>query len=146
MVALLRGATERKSDRLSAEAMNYGCKMWNRCVNSSLDRDVSPYQLWCGRRPTFGNVPPFGTLGYMRQPLLNHKLAPCGAKSIMLGPAIDFPRGASRVRDHTTGQVVVRQAINLDPPVVVSKNGPIPGSPEGTHKPHTGSFRPQANN
>ena len=67
-VALLRGVTEGRSDRLWAKAMNYACEVSNRSVTSSLDRGVSPYELWHGRRPTFNNILPFGTVGYLRRP------------------------------------------------------------------------------
>ena len=44
-VALLRSITAGKSDRLSAEAMNYACNMSNHCTTTSLNTGVSPYEL-----------------------------------------------------------------------------------------------------
>lgn len=37
-----------KKNRLWAEAINDAYQMLNRYVTSSLDRDVSPYDLWHG--------------------------------------------------------------------------------------------------
>ena len=65
-MVLLRGMTAGKSDRLWAEAMNYVCKMSNRCTTTSLNLGVSPYELWLGHRPTFDHLIPFETGGYLR--------------------------------------------------------------------------------
>ena len=67
-VALLRGMTAGKSDRLWAEAMNYACEMSNRCTTTSLNPGVSPYEHWVEHRPTFDHLIPFGTIGYLRRP------------------------------------------------------------------------------
>lgn len=67
----------------------------------------------------------FGTPGCMRRSQPKPKLAPLGAKCIMLGPSIVFQRGAPRVRDPTTGRVIVRQAINWHPPVVERQRRPM---------------------
>ncbi|CAN0472706.1 unnamed protein product, partial [Ascophyllum nodosum] len=83
-VALLRDMNAGKSDRLWAEAMKYACEMPNRCKTTSLNPGVSPYELWVGHRPTFDHLIPFGTVGYLRRPRPEHKLAPRGAKCIML--------------------------------------------------------------
>ena len=114
-VALLRGMAAGKSDRLWAEAMNYACEMSNRCTTTSLNPGVSPYELWVGHRPTFDHLIPFGTIRYLRRPKPEHKLAPRGAKCIMLGIDTNYPRQTFRVRDLTTGQVVMRQAIIWHP-------------------------------
>ena len=98
-VALLRGMTAGKSDRLWAEAMNCACKMSNRCTTTSLNPGVSPYELWVGHRPTFDHGIPFGTVGYMRRPKPEQKLAPHRAKCI----DTNYPRRVFRVRDLTTG-------------------------------------------
>ena len=45
IVALLRGMTAGKSDRLWAEAINYACEMSNRCTTTPLNPGVSPYEL-----------------------------------------------------------------------------------------------------
>ena len=114
-VALLRGMAAGKSDRLWAEAMNYACEMSSRCTTTSLNPGVSPYELWVGHRPTFDNLIPFGTVRYLRRPKPEHKLAPRGAKCIMLGIDTNYLRQTFRVRDLTTGQVVMRQAIIWHP-------------------------------
>ena len=116
-VALLRGIIAGKSDRLWTEAMNYACKMSNRCTTTSLNLGVSPYELWVGHRPTFDYLIPFGTVGYLRRPKFEHKLAPRGAKCIMLGIDTNYPRRTFRVRDLTTGQVIMRQTIIWYPTV-----------------------------
>ena len=127
-VALLRGVTEGKSDRLWAEAMNFACQMSNRCVTSSLSGSTSPYELWFGRRPQLDNIPTFGALGYLRRFLPEHKLAPRGAKCIMLGLAEGFPRETFRVRDLNTGKVLFRQAVTWHPPPSEEPRSRSPGS------------------
>ena len=87
-VALLRGMTTGKNDRLWAEAMNYACEMSNRCTTTSLNPGVSAYELWVRHRPTFDHLILFGTVGYLRRPKPEHKLAPLGAKCIMLGGTV----------------------------------------------------------
>ena len=104
--------------------------MSNRCVTSFLDRGVSPYELWYVHRPTFDNILPFGTLGYMRRPQPEHELAPRGAKCIMLGLASDCPRDTFRVRDLTTDQVVHRQAITWHPPPETEETDTPPPRPK----------------
>ena len=107
-VALLRGMTAGKSDRLWAEAMNYAWEMSNRCTTTSLNPVVFPYELWVGHRPTFDHLIPIGTVGYLQRPKPEHKLAPRGAKCIMLGIDTYYPQRTFRVLDLTTGQVVMR--------------------------------------
>ena len=125
-VALLRGMTAGKSDRFKVEAMNYACEMSNRCTTTSLNPGVSPYELWVGHWPTFDHPIPFGTVGYLRRPKPEHKLAPRVAKFIMLGIDTNYPRRTFRVRDLTTCQVIMRQAIIWHPTAdtgeVVSSN------------------------
>ena len=110
-VALLRGMTAGKSDRLWAEAMNYACEMSNCCTTTTLNPGFSPFELWVGHRPTFDHLIPFGIVGYLRRHTPEHKLTSRGAKCIMLGIDTNYPRRTFRVRDLTTGQVVIRQAI-----------------------------------
>ena len=110
-VALLRGMTAGKSDHLWAEAMNYACEMSNRCTTTSFNPGVSPCELCVGHGPTFDHLIPFGTIGYLRRPKPEHMLAPRGAKCIMPGTDTTYPRRTFLVRDLTTGQVIMRQAI-----------------------------------
>ena len=114
-VAFLRDITAGKSDRLWVEAMNYACEMSNSCTTTSLNPGVSPYELWVGHRPMLDHIIPFGTVGYLRRSKPEHKLAPRGAKCIMLGIDSKYPRRTFRVRDLTTGQVIMRQAIIWHP-------------------------------
>ena len=114
-VALLRGITAGKSDRLWAKAMNYTCGISNRCTTTSLNPGISPYELWVKPRPTFDHLIPFGTVGYLGRPKPEHKLAPRGAKCIMVGIDTNYPRRTFCVRDLTTGQVAIRQAIIWHP-------------------------------
>ena len=107
--------TAGKNDRLWAEGMNYACEIYDRCTTTSLNPGVSPYELWVGHRPTFDHLIPFGTVGYLRRPKPEHKLAPRRAKCIMLGIATNYPRRTFRVRDLTTCQVVMREAIIWHP-------------------------------
>ena len=113
--ALLRGMITDKSDCLWAEAMNYACEMSNRCTTTSLNPGVSPYELWVGHRPTFDHLIPFGTVGYLRRPKPEHKLAPRGVKCFMLGTDTNCPWRTFRVRDLTTGQVTTRPTIIWHP-------------------------------
>ena len=115
-VALLRGITAGKSDLLWAEAMNYACEMSNHCTTTYLNPGVSPFKRWVGHRLTFDYLIPFGTVGYLRRPKPEHKWAPRGAKCIMLGIDTNDPRRTFRVRDLTTGQVIMRQAIGTPQP------------------------------
>ena len=91
--------------------------MPNRCTTTSLNPGVSPYELWVGNRPTFDHLIPFGTVGYLRRPKAQHKLASRGTKCITLGIDTNYPRQTFHVRDLTTGQVVMSQAI-IWPPTV----------------------------
>ncbi|CAN0259674.1 unnamed protein product, partial [Ascophyllum nodosum] len=86
---------------LWAEAINYACEMLNRCTTTSLNPGVSPYELWVGHRPTFDHLIPFGTVGYLLQPKPEHKLAPRGAKYIVLGIDTNYPRRIFLVRNVT---------------------------------------------
>ncbi|CAM9643997.1 unnamed protein product [Ascophyllum nodosum] len=109
-VALLRGMTAGKSDRLWAEAMNCACKMSNRCTTTSLNPGVSPYELWVGHRPTFDHGIPFGTVGYMRRPKPEQKLAPHRAKCI----DTNYPRRVFRRVEHETGRVLGPEGATLE--------------------------------
>ena len=63
----------------------------------------------------FDHIIPFGTVGYMQRSKPKRKLAPRGVKCIMIGIDTDYPRRTFRVRDLTTGQVTMRQAIIWHP-------------------------------
>ena len=114
-LTLLRGMTAGKGDRLWAEVMNYAREMSNRCTTSPLNPGVSSYEFRVGHRPTFDHLIPFVTVGYLRRPKPAHKLVPRGAKRIMLGIETNYPRRTFLVRDLTTGQVVMRQALIWHP-------------------------------
>ena len=114
-VAFLRGTTAGKSDRLWAGAMNYACKMSNRCTTTFPNPGVFPHELWVGHRPKFDHLIPFGTVGYLQRPKPEHKLAPRGAMCIMLGVDTNYPRRTFRTRDLTTDQVITRKAIIWHP-------------------------------
>ena len=105
-LALLRGMAV-----VWTEAMNYACEMSNHCTTTSLNPGVSPDKLWVGHRPMFDYLILFRTVEYLRRPEPEYKLAPRGAKCIMLGIDTNYPRRTFRVRDLTTGQVIMHQAI-----------------------------------
>ena len=113
-VALLRGMIAGKSDRLWTEAMNDACEMSKRFTTTSLNPGVFPYELWVGHRLTFDHLISFGTVGYLRRSKHEHKLAPRGVNCIMLGIDTNYPRRTFRVRDLTTDEVVMLQAIIWD--------------------------------
>ena len=77
------------------------------CSARSPGCDVTP----CQNRPKAALMSEFGTVGYLRRPKPKHKLAPRGAKCIILGIDTNYPRRTSRVRDLTTGQVAMHQTI-----------------------------------
>ena len=114
-VALLRSLIAGNTNRLWAEAMRYACDMSNMCVTASLDQGVTPHELWYGDKPSLSGIIPFGTVGYMRHHNPPNKLAPRGNKCILLGTAMDRPAHTYRVRDLTTGSVVLRQSVTWHP-------------------------------
>ena len=116
-VAFLRITTTGKSDRLWAEAMRYACEMSSRCTIISPNPGVSSYELWVGHRPKFDHLIPFGPVGYLQRPKPEHTLAPRGAMCIVLGVDRNYQPRTFRVRDLTTGRVVMRQAIIWHPTV-----------------------------
>ena len=109
-VALLGGMSAGKSNHLWAEAMSYACEMSNRCTTTFHNPGVTPYELWVEHRPTFDHLILFGTVGYLRRPKPEHKLAPRGAKCIILGTDTNYPRRTFNVRDLTNGQIIMRQS------------------------------------
>ena len=139
-VALLRGGTEGASERLLAEAMAYACDMSNKCVTDLLDHNKTPYEMWHGRPPAFDTLLPFGTVGYWRVETSAHKLASRGAKCILLGTAGPHdvndhrPRGTFRVRELTTGVIILRQAITWHPAAGAGGNIPLAAATGGGDK------------
>ena len=91
-------------------------------------------------RPTFDHLLPFGTVGYLRRLKPEHKLAPRGAQCILLGIDTNYPRRTFRVRDLTTGQVIMRQATiwypTADAGEAVSRNAMTRGGGGGARHGH----------
>lgn len=94
--------------------------LWH-CCEEIYPPSTKPHNLWFGRRPSFDNILTFGTPGYLRRFQCEHKLAPRGAKDIMLGLAEGFPRETFRGRGLTTdrgpvspGFLVQTLRLNID--------------------------------
>ncbi|CAM9329135.1 unnamed protein product, partial [Sphacelaria rigidula] len=87
-VALLCSLKERKSDRLWVDVMQYACGMTNKNVTSLLGRGLTAYELWYGQKPSFTEILPSGTIGYLRRHDPPHKLAPPPARD---GPTAAKP-------------------------------------------------------
>lgn len=100
--------------------MSYECQMSNRCITSSLDRDVSPYTLRFGHRPLFDNIVPLGTLGYLQQSKPEHMLAPREAKRTMLWLSKNWPRNTSRF---TISQPVKSCSVRRSPGITQASRG-----------------------
>ena len=119
-IAMMQGFSVGADDKLWAEAMSFACDMTNMSATTSLEKGVSPYEMWYGRKPVLQHLQPFGTVGYMRQPKRAHKLEPCGVQCIMVGIADNHPSDTVRVRDLETGKFVNRQGVRWHPEPVES--------------------------
>ena len=110
-----RGPSARYDRRQERPPLDGSHELRLRNVNPLYDNlpqpQCLPIQIWVGHRPTFDYIIPFATVGYMRRPKPVHQLAPRGAKCIMFGIDTNYPRRTFRIRDLTTGQVIIRQTI-----------------------------------
>ncbi|CAM9125092.1 unnamed protein product [Ascophyllum nodosum] len=76
------GVAEQK---LWAQAMLFACDVTNKSVTTSTNEGKSPYELWFGKPPTAYHLRPFGTVGYARQSVREHKMAPKEEKCVFMG-------------------------------------------------------------
>ncbi|CAN0151932.1 unnamed protein product, partial [Ascophyllum nodosum] len=72
-------------EKLWAQAMLFACDVTNKLVTTSTDGGKSPYELWFGKFPTADHLRPFGAVGYARQSVREHKMAPKGEKCVFMG-------------------------------------------------------------
>ena len=91
--------------------MIFACDVTNKSVTTSTDGGKSPYELWFGKFPTAHHLRPFGAMGYTRQKLREHKMAPKGEKCVFMGIPRNFPTGTVSVLPVRTRNIVERQAV-----------------------------------
>ena len=98
-------------EKLWARAMLFAYDVTNKLVTTSTDGGKSPYELWFGKFPTSDHFRPFGAVGYARQSVREHKMAPKGEKCVFMGIPRNFPTGTVSVLLIRTKNVVERQAV-----------------------------------
>ena len=98
-------------EKLWAQAMLFACDVNNKSVTTSTDGGKSPYELWFGKFPTTDHLRPFGAVGYARQSVREHKMAPNGEKYVFMGIHRNFPTGTVSVLLVRTRNIVERQAV-----------------------------------
>ena len=76
-------------------------------------------------------------MGYMRRPTPEHKLASRGAKCILLGMSPNHPHSTFRVRDLTTGAIVLRQAVTWHPAATARGGAPVAAKSGGGYTRHS---------
>ena len=80
----LDGVINVPREKLWAQAMLFACDVTNKSVTTSTGGGKSPYELWFGKFPTADHVRPFGAVGYARQKVREHKMAPKGEKCVFM--------------------------------------------------------------
>ena len=98
-------------EKLWAQAMLFACDVTNKSVTTSTDGGKSPYEPWFGKFPTADHLRPFGAVGYARQSVREHKMAPKGENCIFMGIPRNFPTGTVSVLLIRTRNIVERQAV-----------------------------------
>ena len=98
-------------EKLWAHAMRFACDVTNKSVTTSTDGGMSPYELWFGKFPTADHLRPFGRVGYARQSVRQHKMAPKGEKCVFMGIPRNFPTGTVSVLLIRTRNIVETQAV-----------------------------------
>ncbi|CAN0342155.1 unnamed protein product [Ascophyllum nodosum] len=97
-------------EKLWVQAMLFACDVTNKSVTTSTDEGESPYELWFGKFPTADHLRPFGAVGYARQSVREHKMAPKGEKCAFVRIPRHFPTGTVSVLLARTRNIVERQA------------------------------------
>ena len=98
-------------EKLWAQAMLFACAVTNKSVTTSTDGGKLPYELWFGKFSTADHLRPFGTVGYARQSVREHKMAPKGEKYVFMGIPRNFPTGTAIVLLVRTRNILERQAV-----------------------------------
>ncbi|CAN0128326.1 unnamed protein product, partial [Ascophyllum nodosum] len=101
-------------EKLWAQAMLFACDVTNKSVTTSTNEGKSPYELWFGKSPTAYHLRPFGTVGYARQSVREHKMAPKGEKCVFMdGTGSDDrgmkPAGGDIIVERGTPQLNVQE-------------------------------------
>ena len=111
-------------EKLWAQAMLFACDVTNKSVTPSTDRGESPYELWFGKFPTAYHLRPFGAVGYARQSVRGHKMAPKGEKCVFMGIPRNFPTGTVSVLLVRSRNIVEKQAVQwIDGPKKTGGDG-----------------------
>ena len=111
-------------EKLWAQAMLFACDVTNKSVTTSTDGGKSPYELWFGKFPTADHLRPFGAVGYARQSVREHKMAPKGEKCVFMGIPRNFPTGTVSVLLVRSRNIVERQAVQwIDGPKKTGGDG-----------------------
>ena len=98
-------------EKLWAQAMLFACDVTNKSVTTSTDGDKSPYELWFVKFSTADHLRRFGAVGYARQSVREHKMAPKGEKCVFMGIPRNFPTGTVSVLLVRSRNIVERQAV-----------------------------------
>ncbi|CAN0389103.1 unnamed protein product [Ascophyllum nodosum] len=132
-------------EKLWAQAMLFALDVTNKTVTTSTDGGGSPYELWFGKFYTSDHLRPFGAVGYARQSVREHKMAPKGEKCVFMEIPRNFPTGTVSVLLVRTRNIVERQAMQWGPALPALRkltiNGNIPpvlSSRTRSRRPHTG--------
>ena len=91
--------------------MYFACDVTNKSLTTSTDGGKSPYELWFRNVPIVDHLRPFGAVGYARQIVREHKMAPKGEKCVFMGIPRNFPTGTVRVLLVRSRYFVERQVV-----------------------------------
>ncbi|CAM9648245.1 unnamed protein product, partial [Ascophyllum nodosum] len=97
-------------EKLWAQARLFACDVTNKSTTTSTNEGKSPYELWFGKSPTAYHLRPFGTVGYARQSVREHKMAPKGEKCVFMGIPRNVPTGTVSVLLVRSRNIVEKQA------------------------------------
>ena len=126
-------------EKLWVQAMLFACDVTNKSVTTSTNEGKSPYELWFGKSPTAYHLRPFGMVGYARQSMREHKMAPKGEKCVFMGIPRIFPTGTVSVLLVRSRNIVERQALQwIDGPKKTGSDGT--GSDDRGMKPAGGDI------
>ena len=110
--------------KLWAQAMLFACDVTNKSVTTLTDGGKLPYELWFANFPTADHLRPFGAVGYARQSVREHKMAPKGEKCVYRRIPRNFPTGTVSVLLVRSRNIVERQAVQwIDGPKKTGGDG-----------------------
>lgn len=92
---------------LWAEAVSWACDALNRTATAGNPENKSPYELWHGDRPKFGETQPFLRPAICRMRRGNNS-EPEPRRCFYLGPEVEQPRGGMRVLHDNRSILTVR--------------------------------------